>query len=595
MRILDPNKRKAGKLSPGKSSATPRVRNGGGSRITVVNRVFLTILVAGMTVAMSGVADASIPQAAGQVHGCKGKNGAVRIAKTCKSGESAVTWSKQGPAGPQGPQGSQGPQGAKGDTGPTGAAGAQGPAGPAGAAGPAGPTEATGPQGPAGPQGPKGDPGSGTNSWSLTGNAGTTAGTNFLGTTDNQPLVLKTAGSEALRITTSGNIGAGTSSPSARIDATSSSIALMGTSTGGGGPAILGKLGTTTCPTANVVQVIAACAGTSGGIALVASSANGIGVHGDSTSGQGVEGYSVSGIGLLAGSTSGTAIYGSSTSGTAISGSSTSGIGLHADSSTNRAIEGFSGAGIGVIGDSTARGVVGTLGRTSCAGSYAVGGCGGSTGDGVYGNSAAGNAVDAVTTSGISFTAILAENNSQGSGTGTCCDLFLGKSNGTREARISGTGVGFFNGGAVTGGADYAESMRSGGPSRLQAGDVLSIDPRHGNAVYRSSGRNSPLVLGVYSTRPSVLAVGTHRIGDSLKGEVPVALMGVVPTKVSAENGPIRAGDLLSTSGTPGYAMKASRVMVGGIAIYRTGTILGKALGPLKSGKGVIQVLLMTR
>src|SRR5947207_2812782 len=35
--------------------------------------------------------------------------------------------------------------------------------------------------------------------WSLTGNSGTTAGTNFLGTTDNQPLELKVNGLRAFR------------------------------------------------------------------------------------------------------------------------------------------------------------------------------------------------------------------------------------------------------------------------------------------------------------------------------------------------------------------------------------------------------------
>ena len=36
--------------------------------------------------------------------------------------------------------------------------------------------------------------------WSLTGNSGTTPGTNFLGTTDNSALELKVNGQRALRI-----------------------------------------------------------------------------------------------------------------------------------------------------------------------------------------------------------------------------------------------------------------------------------------------------------------------------------------------------------------------------------------------------------
>jgi hypothetical protein len=45
----------------------------------------------------------------------------------------------------------------------------------------------------------------------------------------------------------------------------------------------------------------------------------------------------------------------------------------------------------------------------------------------------------------------------------------------------------------------------------------------------------------------------------------PIALAGRVPCKVSTENGPIKAGDLLTTSSTPGHAMKANEPWRGGI------------------------------
>lgn len=68
-----------------------------------------------------------------------------------------------------------------------------GPSGPSGPAGVRGDTGDTGPQGSPGPQGPKGDKGDPgpAGGWLLTGNSGMDSATHFLGTTDDQPLVLR--------------------------------------------------------------------------------------------------------------------------------------------------------------------------------------------------------------------------------------------------------------------------------------------------------------------------------------------------------------------------------------------------------------------
>ena len=55
------------------------------------------------------------------------------------------------------------------------------------------------------------------NSWRLTGNSATTAGTNFLGTTDSEPLVFKINGAEAMRVNATGNVGIGTTAPAAPL------------------------------------------------------------------------------------------------------------------------------------------------------------------------------------------------------------------------------------------------------------------------------------------------------------------------------------------------------------------------------------------
>lgn len=58
----------------------------------------------------------------------------------------------------------------------------------------------------------------GSGAWATTGNSGTTAGTNFVGTTDAQDLVFKTNGTEAVRVTTTNNVGIGITNPSTVLD-----------------------------------------------------------------------------------------------------------------------------------------------------------------------------------------------------------------------------------------------------------------------------------------------------------------------------------------------------------------------------------------
>jgi hypothetical protein len=62
------------------------------------------------------------------------------------------------------------------------------------------------------------------------------------------------------------------------------------------------------------------------------------------------------------------------------------------------------------------------------------------------------------------------------------------------------------------------------------------------------------LVAGIYSTKPGVLAT-PHPIDDPAihSSEVPLAVVGIVPSKVTSENGPSAAGDLLVTSSRAGY------------------------------------------
>lgn len=105
----------------------------------------------------------------------------------------------------------------------------------------------------------------------------------------------------------------------------------------------------------------------------------------------------------------------------------------------------------------------------------------------------------------------------------------------------------------------------------------------------QSSGKAyDTTVAGIVSTAPGV-ALGTNENGNV--GETLIAVAGRTPCKVDASYASIKPGDLLTTSDTPGHAMKAQPVVIGEVEIYRPGTTLGKALEPLDSGTGVIEVL----
>jgi len=139
--------------------------------------------------------------------------------------------------------------------------------------------------------------------------------------------------------------------------------------------------------------------------------------------------------------------------------------------------------------------------------------------------------------------------------------------------------------GTLTGG-DYAESVDVlGDRAEYEPGDVIVIDPAAPGSFSKSAKAYSRLVAGVFSTKPGLVGRRTTAARPDKDAEVPMAMMGIVPTKVSAENGPIDPGDLLVSASTPGYAMKGTD------SGRLTGAVIGKALAPFKTGLGVIEVL----
>ncbi len=129
-------------------------------------------------------------------------------------------------------------------------------------------------------------------------------------------------------------------------------------------------------------------------------------------------------------------------------------------------------------------------------------------------------------------------------------------------------------------GADLAEMIASKDLS-LEPGEVVIIDINNPVNVKRSEGKYDKLLAGVISTNPGItLGTEVHPAGFEL------ALTGQVPVKVTNENGPIKRGDILTTSSTPGHAMKCDDLS------KCQGAIIGKALEPLNNEKGTIMTLL---
>lgn len=121
---------------------------------------------------------------------------------------------------------------------------------------------------------------------------------------------------------------------------------------------------------------------------------------------------------------------------------------------------------------------------------------------------------------------------------------------------------------------------------KMEPGTVVVLNRERNNEVTPSTRAYDTAVAGVVSAQPGVI------LGVASDTKSQVATTGRVKVKVDATRGAINVGDLLVTSDSSGTAMKSQPVDLGGVAIHRPGTLIGKALEPLASGKGEILVLL---
>lgn len=140
--------------------------------------------------------------------------------------------------------------------------------------------------------------------------------------------------------------------------------------------------------------------------------------------------------------------------------------------------------------------------------------------------------------------------------------------------------------GAITirGGADIVESFESS-CGVLEPGTVVVIDPANPGSLMCSSTAYDTKVAGVVSGAGGVnpgLLLGQ---ADMFTGDTKVAMTGRVYVKCSTENGPIMAGDRLTTASREGHAMKVSEEQ------QSSGCVIGKAMSSLESGSGLVLVL----
>jgi len=149
--------------------------------------------------------------------------------------------------------------------------------------------------------------------------------------------------------------------------------------------------------------------------------------------------------------------------------------------------------------------------------------------------------------------------------------------------KLGVVGTGAATGGWVTGGPDIAENYPTYDLS-IEAGDIVAPDPQNPNFIVKTSQSYQNSLIGVISTNPGFIMTGNDDFFTSGKiskdNERLVALAGRVPVKVSTENGEIKVGDLLTSSSKPGVAMKATE----------PGRVIGIALEPY-NGEGIGKIM----
>lgn len=259
---------------------------------------------------------------------------------------------------------------------------------------------------------------------------------------------------------------------------------------------------------------------------------------------------------------------------------------------------GVNGTGTtGVYGSGNANGVIG---ETKSANDSGVWGKNNGGGTGVFGGSTSGRGVFG---NSETWQGVYGHSGTQAGVVGESdqFDGVFGISHDPSKAGVSGHNLnleykdnpnglaGWFGGNVVVTGdiqlinQDCAEDFDISAAEEIEPGTVMVIDQegslRPSQQPY--DRRVAGVVSGAGDCRPGII-LGRQQVQDS---KVPVALVGKVYCKVDAACSPVEVGDLLTTSLTPGHAMKADD------RDKAFGAVIGKALRRLATGQGLIPIL----
>jgi hypothetical protein len=193
------------------------------------------------------------------------------------------------------------------------------------------------------------------------------------------------------------------------------------------------------------------------------------------------------------------------------------------------------------------------------------------------------------TTNSQNHAAVAAHNNGGGFGLWAASDNSAGPNGGVGIYARGARYAAWFDGTVfaktdIVLGSDCAEDFDVAQSDEIGPGTVMVLGDD--GTLQTSNSPYDKKVAGVISGAGEYepgLILGRRKVPSQER--MPLALVGKVYCKVDAQYGSIHTGDLLTTSPTPGHAMRAAD------PLKAFGAVVGKALRSLSSGQGLVPIL----